>query len=118
MLHGAVRLYHPEGWTRSDSHPCISFYALRHTFETIAGESRDQVAVNAGMGHVDTTMAAAYRERVLEVRLKAVVETVRAWLFGDDKDTPNERVQHKAKLEQAEQPQSDDETGVRKGPAC
>lgn len=58
-----------------------NFYALRHTFETIGGESRDQVAVNAIMGHVDSTMAGVYRERISDERLQAVVETVRAWLW-------------------------------------
>ena len=38
------------------------FYALRHTFETIAGDSRDQVAVNFVMGHCDSSMADVYRE--------------------------------------------------------
>ena len=58
------------------------FYALRHTFETIGGESRDQVAVNAIMGHVDNSMAAVYRERISDERLKAVTDHVREWLFG------------------------------------
>lgn len=60
----------------------LGFYALRHTFETIAGESRDQVAVDAIMGHVDSSMAASYRERISDDRLQAVVEHVRGWLFG------------------------------------
>ena len=58
-----------------------AFYALRHTFETIAGESRDQVAVNAIMGHVDNSMAATYRERISDERLRAVVNTVHSWLW-------------------------------------
>jgi integrase len=59
----------------------VGFYALRHTFETIAGETRDQIAVNAVMGHADQTMAAAYREHISDERLQAVVNHVRAWLF-------------------------------------
>jgi integrase len=59
-----------------------NFYALRHTFETIGGDARDQVAVNAIMGHVDESMAATYRERISDERLAAVAEHVRGWLFG------------------------------------
>jgi len=59
------------------------FYALRHTFETIAGESKDQVAVNAIMGHVVFSRAAAYRERISDERLQDVVGVVRAWLWPD-----------------------------------
>jgi integrase len=57
------------------------FYALRHSFETVAGESIDQVAVNALMGHVDNSMAGVYRERISDERLKAVVDVVHRWLF-------------------------------------
>lgn len=63
--------------------PGLNFYALRHTFETIAGESRDQVAVNAIMGHDPGDMASLYRERIGDDRLRAVVDHVRAWLFGN-----------------------------------
>ena len=58
-----------------------NFYALRHTFETIAGESRDQVAVDFIMGHADYTMAGVYRERISDERLRDVVNVVRSWLF-------------------------------------
>ena len=54
-------------------------------FETIGGEARDQVAVDYIMGHVDTSMANAYRERISDERLSAVVEHVRKWLFPKTK---------------------------------
>lgn len=60
----------------------LGFYTLRHCFETIGGESRDQVAVNAIMGHADDSMAAAYRERISDERLQAVVQGVRTWLWS------------------------------------
>ena len=59
------------------------FYAFRHTFEPIAGESRDQVATNLIMGHVDSTMASVYRERIDDARLLAVANYVRKWLFAE-----------------------------------
>ena len=57
-----------------------AFYALRHTFETIGGATRDQIAVNAIMGHAAASndMAAVYRERIDDDRLKVVVDHVRA----------------------------------------
>jgi integrase len=61
--------------------PGRSFYAIRHGFETIGGETADQVAVDAIMGHVPQGMAAAYRERIGVDRLRRVTEHVRNWLF-------------------------------------
>ncbi len=63
--------------------PGLGFYALRHTFETIAGETADQVAVNAIMGHAPaaTDMASVYRERISNERLQAVTDYVHDWLF-------------------------------------
>lgn len=63
--------------------PGLGFYALRHTFETIAGESRDQVAVSHIMGHVDASMAGVYRERIGDERLRECTEVVRTWLFEE-----------------------------------
>lgn len=59
----------------------IGFYSLRHTFETVAGGSKDQVAVNHLMGHVDETMAGEYRETIADQRLLDVVNHVHRWLF-------------------------------------
>ncbi len=48
-----------------------------------AGESRDQVAVDAIMGHSREDMASVYRERIGDDRLRAVAEHVRQWLLED-----------------------------------
>ena len=45
-----------------------NFYALRHTFETIGGEAKDQVAVDHIMGHARDDMASVYRERISDER--------------------------------------------------
>jgi integrase len=63
----------------------LNFYALRHTFETIAGESRDQVAVDHIMGHARDDMASVYRERISDERLKDVSDHVRKWLWPPKK---------------------------------
>ncbi|MFH1923533.1 MAG: tyrosine-type recombinase/integrase [Planctomycetota bacterium] len=67
--------------------PRVSFYALRHGFETVAGETADQIAVDAIMGHKPQGMSATYRERIGDDRLRRVVDHVRQWLFAAD-DAP------------------------------
>lgn len=65
--------------------PVLGFYALRHTFETIDGESRDQVAVDHIMGHSRDKMASVFRERISDDRLIGVTQLVRDWLFPQKK---------------------------------
>jgi integrase len=59
-----------------------NFYALRHTFRTIADEAKDQPAVDHIMGHARDDMASVYRERISDARLTCVTDHVRQWLFG------------------------------------
>jgi integrase len=58
-----------------------NFYTLRHTFRTVADESKDQPAVDFIMGHEVPHMSAVYRETIADERLRAVASYVRAWLF-------------------------------------
>jgi integrase len=67
------------------------FYTLRHVFETIGGESRDQVAVDAIMGHERGDMASNYRERISDDRLEHVVNVVRDWLFTEDTEADDDQ---------------------------
>jgi integrase len=59
----------------------LGFYTLRHTFRTVADESKDQPAVDFAMGHEVPHMSAVYRETISDARLRAVADHVRAWLF-------------------------------------
>jgi integrase len=59
----------------------LGFYALRHTFLTIAEETRDFPAVQLFMGHSDNSMAGHYRERISDERLESVAGHVRKWLL-------------------------------------
>jgi integrase len=59
----------------------LNFYALRHTFRTVADEARDQPAADYLMGHEAPHMSSHYRERIGDERLKAVVDHVHSWLF-------------------------------------
>ncbi len=67
--------------------PGLNFYALRHTFETVAGDSGDQIATSYIMGHAPAgnDMSATYREKVFNHRLYAVAKHVRRWLYTKPK---------------------------------
>ncbi|GMU24362.1 MAG: hypothetical protein AMXMBFR13_44360 [Phycisphaerae bacterium] len=66
--------------------PGTGFYALRHTFETVAGEIGDQAAVDRVMGHASPDMASHYRkwqaDATENARLRKVTDHVRRWLFA------------------------------------
>jgi integrase len=62
-----------------------NFYTLRHTFRTVADESKDQPAVDFIMGHEAPHMSSVYRETISDARLKAVSDYVHAWLFSPEK---------------------------------
>jgi integrase len=60
----------------------LGFYTLRHTFRTVADESKDQPAVDFIMGHEVPHMSAVYRETISDARLRAVADHVRGWLYN------------------------------------
>lgn len=68
-----------------------TFYALRHTFQTVADETKDFVAVSAVMGHAVASISDHYRERIGDDRLRAVVEHVRQWLLAGSPTPGNQR---------------------------
>ena len=58
----------------------IGFYALRHTFRTVADEVNDRPAVDLVMGHQDgQDIATHYVEKISDERLRRVAEHVRGW---------------------------------------
>ena len=63
--------------------PGRAFYAIRHGFETVAGETADQIAIDKIMGHKTPGMSDAYTERISDEQRRRVVEHVRQWLFAD-----------------------------------
>jgi integrase len=60
-----------------------NYYTLRHTFRTVADEAKDQPATDFIMGHEVPHMSAVYRETISDARLRAVVDHVHKWLFGE-----------------------------------
>jgi integrase len=61
----------------------VGFYSLRHTFETEAGPSLDQAAIDYIMGHEPQHTSAVYRHGVHEGRLIGVSVVLHRWLFGE-----------------------------------
>jgi hypothetical protein len=61
-----------------------SFYSFRRMTETIGGGCKDQVAVDAVMGHVTPGMGTEYRLGVEDDRLEAVAAAIHDWLFGTE----------------------------------
>src|SRR5262249_1094098 len=59
----------------------LGFYTLRHTFRTVADETKDSVACDSIMGHETPHMSSVYRETISDERLKTVADHVRAWLY-------------------------------------
>ncbi len=63
----------------------LGFYALRHTFRTVADATRDIPAVRLIMGHADGSIDDVYREHIEDSRLKAVTDHVHSWLWPVEK---------------------------------
>lgn len=66
----------------------VNFYALRHTFQTIAEKSLDKDAVRYVMGHVEAAgdMSATYsEEKPSDKRLTRIAKRVRRWLIKGSK---------------------------------
>ena len=64
----------------------LGFATLRHVFQTRAEEgTRDFPAIKVIMRHVDASISERYREGVSDERLRGVVDSVRSWLFADEK---------------------------------
>ena len=64
----------------------LSFYSLRHTFQTVADENVDLVATQVIMGHSRNSISDNYRGKISDARLEAVTDHVRRWLFELDAD--------------------------------
>jgi len=59
------------------------FYALRHTFRTIADETGDATAIRTVMGHVDNSVESHYINHISDERIKRVCEHVREWFYTE-----------------------------------
>jgi integrase len=70
----------------------LGFYTLRHTFRTVADETKDQPAVDFIMGHEVSHMSSVYRETISDERLRAVTDHVRKWLFPQAEAGPAQQV--------------------------
>lgn len=70
------------------------FYALRHTFRTIADEVGDQRAIDLVMGHRrDKDIATTYMHMISNDRLRKVAQHVHDWLYAGQKGEDEEKEQ-------------------------
>ncbi len=61
----------------------LTFYRLRHTFQTVADQIGDYIATKIIMGHVDDSISGVYRQQFPDKSLQRVTNHVHAWLFGE-----------------------------------
>jgi len=62
-------------------HNHLAFYALRHTFRTVADAAKDPSAIRLIMGHTDSSIDATYTHSIEDARLEAVARHVHDWLW-------------------------------------
>jgi integrase len=62
--------------------PGFGFYVLRHVHRTVADEVKDGPACDLIMGHANSHISSAYRERIGDDRLRAISLHVHNWLFS------------------------------------
>ncbi len=63
------------------SRPGLGFYALRHTFRTVADGAKDANAIRLIKGHTDDRIDDNYTHAIEDARLLAVTDRVRSWLY-------------------------------------
>lgn len=98
--------------------PGLNFYALRHTFETVSSECRDQVATDLIMGHCEdrNDMSAVYREEVSDSRLQTVAEHVHSWLFPAGTEAKQARIDQQEAERKAKAPNAEKEPKASQKP--
>jgi integrase len=80
VTHEAIKVLRKIGLAR----PGLGFYALRHTFRTVADATKDPNAIRLIMGHTDDKIDDNYTHGISDDRLRAVADHVRKWLYGND----------------------------------
>ncbi len=80
VTHETAKLLRKLGIHRS----LLGFYALRHTFRTVADAVKDPNAIRLVMGHTDERIDDHYTHGIADDRLQSVADHVRRWLFETD----------------------------------